>query len=146
MFLRGCNRRLVADENGLICAEILNQITKHFGYLGSRTWPYKRGEPQQLQRDAWAVGSLVNIELDRLRYNMPQSRGRSRISNDITLQTHTANCLCRCLQVGQQSPRQAVQARTERRQWVLVCLTFLSCEHGQTPPRLLYLSRVLEWR
>ena len=48
MFLRGCNRRLAADENGLICAEILNHNTKHFGYLGSRTWPYKRGEPPQL--------------------------------------------------------------------------------------------------
>ena len=88
MFLRSCNRRLAADENGLICAEILNQNTKHFGYLGSRTWPYKRGEPPQLQRDSWAVCSLFNIDLDRLRYSKLLSDGRSRIYKDITRQTH----------------------------------------------------------
>ena len=88
MFLRSCDSRLAADENGLICAEILNQNTKHFGYLGSRTWPYKRGEPPQLQRDSWAVCSLFNIDLDRLRYSKLQSDGRSRFYKDTTRQTH----------------------------------------------------------
>ena len=67
---------------------VLDSVQNTIGDLNAYTWAYKRGEPPQLQRDSWAVCSLFNIDLDRLRYSKLLSDGRSRIYKDITRQTH----------------------------------------------------------